>query len=89
MQNRPAPPGILNSILPLVSQFAPQLGLAIQTGVRYLDLFSTFLNDLAVLVFCIGLTVVFARWKAGPPTGLINAVEEKVNNALNRAVGDL
>ncbi|GAA5993057.1 hypothetical protein JCM10908_003083 [Rhodotorula pacifica] len=89
IRNRPAPPGILNSILPLLSQFSPQLGLAIQTGVRYLDLFSTCLNDLAVLIFCIGLTVVYARWKAGPPTGLIQAVEEKVNEALNRAAGDL
>lgn len=88
-QNRPAPPGILNSILPLISQFSPQIGLAIQTGVRYLDLFSTCLNDLAVLIFCIGLTVVIGRWKAGPPTGLVQAVEEKVNEALNRAAGDL
>ncbi|TKA53674.1 hypothetical protein B0A53_03716 [Rhodotorula sp. CCFEE 5036] len=89
VRNRPAPPGILNSILPLISQFSPQIGLAIQTGVRYLDLFSTCLNDLAVLIFCIGLTVVIGRWKAGPPTGLVQAVEEKVNEALNRAAGDL
>ncbi|KWU45971.1 hypothetical protein RHOSPDRAFT_5642, partial [Rhodotorula sp. JG-1b] len=89
IRNRPAPPGILSSILPLISQFSPQIGLAIQTGVRYLDLFSTCLNDLAVLIFCIGLTVVIGRWKAGPPTGLVQVVEEKVNEALNRAAGDL
>lgn len=89
MQNRLAAPSMLNSILPLVSQFSPQLGLAIQTGVRYLDLFSTCLNDLAVLVFCIGLAAVVGRWKAGPPTGLVEMVADKVNEALDRAAGDL
>lgn len=88
-QNRPAPPGILNSLLPLLSQFSPQLGTAIQTGVHYLDLFSTFLNDLAVLIFCIGMAVLIGRYKAGPPSGFVLAAGEKLNEALNRAAGDL
>ncbi|GAA6003854.1 hypothetical protein JCM10207_006437 [Rhodosporidiobolus poonsookiae] len=88
VRNRPAPPGLLNSILPLLSQFSPQLGLAIQTGVRYLDLFSTCLNDLAVLVFCIGVAILVGRWKAGDP-GLIQTYAGKTNEMLQRAAGDL
>ncbi|GAA6046956.1 hypothetical protein JCM3770_003449 [Rhodotorula araucariae] len=88
VRNRPAPPGILNSILPLLSQFSPQLGLALQTGVRYLDLFSTCLNDLAVLVFCIGVVVLFGRWKAGAP-GTVEILEEAAGGMIHKVAGEL
>ena len=87
-QNRPAPPGILNSLLPLLSQFSPQLGLPLQTGVRYLDLFTTCLNDLAVLVFCIGVVVLVGRWKAGAP-GAVEILEEAAGGLLNKVKGEL
>ncbi|BGP42180.1 hypothetical protein JCM10450v2_006270 [Rhodotorula kratochvilovae] len=88
VRNRPAPPGILNSLLPLLSQFSPQLGLALQTGVRYLDLFTTCLNDLAVLVFCIGVVVLVGRWKAGAP-GAVEILEEAAGGLLNKVKGEL
>lgn len=88
-QNRPAPPGILNSVLPLLSQFSPQLGLAIQTGVRYFDLFSTCLNDLAVLICSIGLVVLVARWKVGEPHGLIDILEDTASGVVNKVKGEL
>lgn len=64
-QNRAQPPGILNSILPLVAQFSQQLALVIQTGVRYFALVSVLLTDLSVLVFCIGAFIVIGKWKTG------------------------
>ncbi|KPV73648.1 uncharacterized protein RHOBADRAFT_54845 [Rhodotorula graminis WP1] len=88
VRNRPAPPGILNSILPLLSQFSPQLGLALQTGVRYFDLFSTCLNDLAVLVFCIGAVVLVGRYKAGAPAPL-EILTEQAASVVNKVVGEL
>ncbi|GAA5918229.1 hypothetical protein JCM6882_003019 [Rhodosporidiobolus microsporus] len=90
LRNRPSPPGLLTSFLPLLSQFSPQLGLAIQTGVKYLDLFSTCLNDLAVLIFCIGVVVLVGRYKTGAPTeGWLQAVQEKTNEMLEKAKGEL
>ncbi|GJN92483.1 hypothetical protein Rhopal_005513-T1 [Rhodotorula paludigena] len=89
VRNRPAPPGILNSVLPLLSQFSPQLGLAIQTGVRYFDLFSTCLNDLAVLICSIGLVVLVARWKVGEPHGLVDILEDTASGVVNKVKGEL
>jgi hypothetical protein len=88
-QNRPAAPGILNSILPLVSQFAPQLGLVLQTGTRYLALFSTCLNDLAVLVFCIGLVILVGQFKAGSQEGSLQVLQDATKSILEKAKGDL
>ncbi|GAA5859022.1 hypothetical protein JCM8547_003971 [Rhodosporidiobolus lusitaniae] len=88
IRNNSSPPGLLSSILPLLSQFSPQLGYILQTGVRYLDLLTTCLNDFAVLVFCIGVVVLVGRWKAGPP-GFVEMVEGKANEMLEKAVGEL
>jgi hypothetical protein len=87
-QNHSAPPGLIASFLPLLSQFSPQLGLVITTALKYVDLLTTCLNDFAVLVFCIGVVVLVGRWKAGPP-GLVEFVEEKTNQLLEKAVGEL
>ncbi|GAA5885748.1 hypothetical protein JCM16303_006049 [Sporobolomyces ruberrimus] len=89
LRNRPAAPGILNSILPLVSQFAPQLGLVLQTGTRYLALFSTCLNDLAVLVFCIGLVILVGQFKAGSQEGSLQVLQDATKSILEKAKGDL
>jgi NADH:ubiquinone oxidoreductase subunit K len=75
-QNRAQPPGILNSILPVVSQFSPQLALAIQTGVRYLSLLSILVTDLSVLIFCIGVFAVVGKWKTGGHAVLIQEAGE-------------
>ncbi|GAA5969434.1 hypothetical protein JCM11641_008116 [Rhodosporidiobolus odoratus] len=88
VRSRATPPGLLSSILPLLSQFSPQLGMIIQTGVKYLDLFSTCLNDLAVLIFCIGLVALFGRWKTGE-SGLMEGIQGKANEVLEKAAGEL
>ncbi|CEQ42863.1 SPOSA6832_04737 [Sporobolomyces salmonicolor] len=88
--NRPSPPSILSSLLPLLSQFSPQLGLAIQTGVRYIDLFSTCLNDLAVLIFCIGVMVLVGQWKTGAgQEGWVEAAVEKGGEVLAKVTREL
>ncbi|BGP34080.1 hypothetical protein JCM10296v2_005895 [Rhodotorula toruloides] len=89
LRNRPAPPGIINSLLPMLSQFSPQLAVAIQTGVRYLDIFSTFLNDLGVLIFCIGVVALVGRWKSGEPTGFVEVLADKTSEMLTRASEEL
>lgn len=81
---------MLSSILPLLSQFSPQLGLVLQTGTRYLALFSTCLNDLAVLVFCIGIVILIGHYKTGAPGGTtVQIVKEATNSILEKAKGDL
>ncbi|GAA5938878.1 uncharacterized protein JCM15063_004896 [Sporobolomyces koalae] len=90
LRNRPAAPGLLNSVLPLLSQFSPQLGLVLQTATRYLALFSTCLNDLAVLVFCIGIVILVGQFKTGAPHGAtIQIVQDATNSMLEKATGDL
>ncbi|GAA5897191.1 uncharacterized protein JCM6883_006611 [Sporobolomyces salmoneus] len=90
LRNRPSAPGMLSSILPLLSQFSPQLGLVLQTGTRYLALFSTCLNDLAVLVFCIGIVILIGHYKTGAPGGTtVQIVKEATNSILEKAKGDL
>ncbi|BGP26451.1 hypothetical protein Rt10032_c11g4594 [Rhodotorula toruloides] len=89
LRNRPAPPGIINSLLPMLSQFSPQLAVAIQAGVRYLDIFSTLLNDLSVLIFCIGIVALVGRWKTGEPTGFVEVLADKTKEMLTRASEDL
>ncbi|GAA6025452.1 hypothetical protein JCM11491_000364 [Sporobolomyces phaffii] len=90
LRNRASAPGILNSILPLLSQFSPQLGLVLQTGTRYLALFSTCLNDLAVLVFCIGIVILIGQFKSGAPgAATIQVVQDATNSILEKAKGDL
>lgn len=89
LQNRAAPPGIVNSLLPMLSQFSPQLAVALQTGVRYLDIFSTFLNDLGVVIFCIGIVALVGRWKTGEPSGFVEVLADKTNEMLSKASRDL
>ncbi|GAA5834022.1 hypothetical protein JCM3766R1_002496 [Sporobolomyces carnicolor] len=90
LRNRASAPGILNSILPLLSQFSPQLGLVLETGSRYLALFSTCLNDLAVLVFCIGIVIIVGQYKSGAPGGAtIQIVQDAAHSILEKAKGDL
>ncbi|GAA5823801.1 hypothetical protein JCM11251_003298 [Rhodosporidiobolus azoricus] len=92
VRNRPSPPGLLSSVLPLLSQFSPQLGMLIQTGFKYLDLFSTCLNDLAVLIFCIGMVVIVGRYKTGEVGYLelmADKAQEVTNEMLGKATGEL
>ncbi|GAA5827209.1 hypothetical protein JCM5353_007978 [Sporobolomyces roseus] len=89
LRNRAAAPGILNSILPLLSQFSPQLGLVLQTGARYLSLFTTCLNDLAVLIFCIGIVIMVGHYKSGAPAGAVHIIQDATNSILEKAKGDL
>ena len=44
-------------MLPLLSTFAPKLGLLVNTATHYVSLAGICLNDFAVLVFCIGLFI--------------------------------
>ncbi|GAA6038406.1 hypothetical protein JCM8097_007633 [Rhodosporidiobolus ruineniae] len=88
VRNTSSPPGLIASALPLLSQFSPQLGGIVQTGFRYLDLFTACLNDLAVLIFCIGVVILVGRWKSGD-LGLAEVVQEKTNRLLEKAAGEL
>ncbi|KAM0752195.1 hypothetical protein T439DRAFT_324265 [Meredithblackwellia eburnea MCA 4105] len=78
VRNRPAPPGILNSILPILSQFSPQLATLIHTSLKWVSLLSIIINDLAVLIFCIGIAVVVGHYKTG---GRLPIIEEIVDGA--------
>lgn len=69
---------MLNTILPILSQFSPHLALVLSTGMKYISLLSIILNDLAVLVFCIGCAVVFGRYYAGNQDGLVHIVGDAV-----------
>lgn len=88
-QSQPTPPGILSSILPLVSQFSPQIALAIQTIVRYLDLLSILITDVGVLIFCIGVAVTVGRWKTGGELGVLESVVEAGSEAWGKVQGEL
>ncbi|KAK0548610.1 hypothetical protein OC845_003479 [Tilletia horrida] len=62
--HRPPPPSILTtalSILPL----PPALSSLIRTGASYLTLLSALLNDLAIVIFGVGLTILWAQYKSG------------------------
>ena len=45
----------------------PALQLAIRTGGRYLSLASAFVDDLSILVFVLGLAILYSAWKVGEP----------------------
>lgn len=89
VRNTAAPPGLLTSFLPLVAQFSPQLALLINTGFKYLALLSIMLNDLAVLVFCIGLAVIYGRYTAGGKAGVLEQLVEGGGAGWNAATGEL
>lgn len=43
----------------------PQLRLLLRTLASYLPLVDSFVNDLAIVVFVIGCTILFAGWRVG------------------------
>lgn len=79
------PPSLVSTILPLVSQFSPQLGLLIHTAIKYLALLAIIVNDLAVLIFCIGVAVVYGRYRAGPDAGIMEQIVEGSDAGWNAA----
>lgn len=90
LQSHAPPPGILNTILPLISQFSPQLGMAIQTGVKYLDLVSILITDIGVVIFCIGVVITIGRWKTGGAHSvLIQEMAEAGSEAWGKVKGEL
>ncbi|KAK0558432.1 hypothetical protein OC844_005158 [Tilletia horrida] len=62
--NRPPPPSILNTALNILP-VPPQLAQLIRTGASYVGLLSALLNDLAIVLFGVGLTILWAQWKTG------------------------
>ena len=62
-QSRPTPPGFLLK----ASAYIPNahIRLLIRTVASYLPLLDAFVNDLAIVVFTIGCTIMFAAWKVG------------------------
>ncbi|GAA5952131.1 hypothetical protein JCM3765_005205 [Sporobolomyces pararoseus] len=90
LRNRAPTPSMLNSILPLLSQFSPQLGLILETLNKYFQLFSTCLNDLAVLIFTIGIFILIGQYKSGGGNnGYIQVVQDVTNSIVEKAKGDL
>ncbi|KAK4056969.1 hypothetical protein OIO90_001869 [Microbotryomycetes sp. JL221] len=89
VRNQPEPPGIINSILPILSQFSPQLGLMVQTGIKYLALVSVLVTDLSVLVFAIGVIVIVGRWKTGAAPLSFDQVVEVGHEAWHKVGGEL
>ncbi|CAD6889816.1 unnamed protein product [Tilletia laevis] len=63
-RNRPAPPSILNTILNFLP-LPPQLTSLIRTGASYIGLVSALANDLAIVLFGVGLTIIWAQWRTG------------------------
>lgn len=47
------------------------------------------LNDLAVLVFCIGLAVIYGRYTAGGKAGVLEQLVEGGGAGWNAATGEL
>ncbi|KAM0790618.1 hypothetical protein ACM66B_004481 [Microbotryomycetes sp. NB124-2] len=89
VRNQPEPPGILNSILPILSQFSPQLSLALQTAVKYLALVSVLVTDLSVLVFSIGAIIIVGRWKTGGVPLAFDQMVEAGSDAYHAVKGEL
>ncbi|SCZ89022.1 BZ3500_MvSof-1268-A1-R1_Chr1-1g00899 [Microbotryum saponariae] len=93
LRNRAPAPSMLNSILPLVSQFSPQLGLLISTIVRYMTLVTVLLNDLSVVVFCIGAATVYGKYKTGTfgagGANVLDRLSQVGPEALDRLKGEL
>lgn len=82
---------MLNSILPILSQFSPLAALSLRTSIHYFSLLSICLNDLAVLVFFVGTVVVGARWMGGEvgTGGVVDGIKEVVEEGWNAARGEL
>lgn len=43
---------------------------------KYFHLLSICLNDLAVLIFCVGLAVIYGQFKVGTQSGVIRILED-------------
>lgn len=87
LRDRPPPPSLLSTLLPFLSQFSPALALALKTGFSYIALLGICLNDLAVLVFVVGMVVVLSNWSTGGG-GVLAKVQEVVEESW-KAVGEL
>jgi hypothetical protein len=62
-RRRPQPPGILLKVAAFIPSASIQL--LLRTLAAYLPLVDAFINDLALVVFAIGCTIMFAAWKVG------------------------
>ncbi|SCV71646.1 BQ2448_3234 [Microbotryum intermedium] len=93
LRNRAPAPSMLNSVLPLVSQFSPQLGLIISTAVRYMTLVTVLLNDISVVVFCIGAATVYGKYKTGTfgagGANVLDQLSQVGHEAMDRLKGEL
>jgi hypothetical protein len=85
-QNRPPTPSLISSVIPILSSFSPQLVLLLRTSLHYIALLSICLNDLAVLLFCIGLTVLVGKYATG---GNQSVAGQVVEDAWNSVKGEL
>lgn len=63
--------------------------MAIQTGVKYLDLVSILITDIGVVIFCIGVAVTVGRWKTGSHPVLIQEMAEAGAEAWGKVKGEL
>lgn len=63
LQSRPPPPSILLKVAAYIPHAGAQL--LLRTLASYLPLLDAFLNDVAVVIFCIGCAVMYAAWKVG------------------------
>lgn len=79
---------MLNSVLPILSQFSPLAALSLRTSIHYFSLLTICLNDLAVLVFFVGAVVVLAG-RYGGEVGVVEKVGEVLEEGWNAARGEL
>ncbi|KAE8270399.1 hypothetical protein A4X09_0g1954 [Tilletia walkeri] len=63
-RKQPPPPSFLNTILNFLP-LPPQLTSLIRTGASYISLVSALANDLAIVLFGVGMTIIFAQWRTG------------------------
>lgn len=90
-QNREPTPSIISSVLPILSQFSPALGLLLRTSIHYISLLSICLNDLAVLVFLVGFFIILGDKISGPTlkAGIVEVISDTVEAGWNSARAEL
>lgn len=71
-RSRPSPPGFIVK----ASAYIPNahIRLLIRTFASYIPLVDAFVNDLAIVVFTIGCTILFAAWKTGFDPTLVDGI---------------
>ncbi|PWN44505.1 hypothetical protein IE81DRAFT_321118 [Ceraceosorus guamensis] len=81
MRHRPPPPSLLQRFSPLLP---PALSSILLTGSQYLTLLNAFINDLAVVIFVMGVGILWAGWRVGyDPFGQAGDALASIGSAID------